>query len=187
MDGQENVILVEFCIIYNCTLTGVLDYDNVLWGQSFDNHTGTGMIGGLIARAANVSVAAMYLWDTVYQFTQYSAVIQRATATHMVPKPLPLPYWSTPLLPFPGYIWGFVMGSLLVGALTLFLVNVCQTQMNKKREAGDVAMGLFDSIYTVFKMSLFQGVPVSINFLSTIAIIVPLLTFALVIGNLYCG
>lgn len=188
MDGQEHIILLELCVKYNCTFTARLQYDEELWGDVFDNHTGTGLLGALTMREANVTVAAMYLWEPPYKFTQYSAIIQRASATQIVPKPFPLPYWQTPFLPFPAYIWGYVMSSFGIGALTLFLVNVSQTNIKtKNRETGHEAFGLFDSIYAVFKMSLFQGVNININFLSNITIFSAILIFALVIGNLYCG
>ncbi len=186
MDGQEHIILVEFCVKYNCTLTARLEYDDELWGEVFDNQTGVGMIGALAMRDANVSVAAMYLWESPYQFTQYSAIIQKATATKIVPKPLPLPYWETPILPFPGDIWTYVLSSFLIGALALFSVNVILKRINND-VVGHEALGLSDSIYTVFKVSLFQGVRIDINYLSNIAIFTSILTFALIIGNLYCG
>lgn len=186
LDGQEHIILLELCVKYNCTLTARLEYDEELWGETFDNHTGIGLLGALTMREANVTVAAMYLWEPPYKFAQYSSIIQRATATKIVPKPLPLPYWQTPFLPFPGYIWCYVMISFLIGALTLFIVNASQKRINNY-VAGHVAFGLSDSIYTVFKMSLFQGVKININFLSNITIFTAILTFALVIGNLYCG
>lgn len=139
-------------------------------------------------REANVSVAAMYLWDSTYKFTQYSTIIQRATATKLVPKPKPLPYWQTPILPFPGYIWCYVISSLSIGALTLFIVNVSLTRIeNRVAGHGHGVYGLFDSIYAVFKISLFQGARININFLSNVAIFTVILTFALIIGNLYCG
>lgn len=186
LDGQEHIILLELCIKYNCTLTARLEYDEELWGEVFDNHTGNGLLGALTMRDANVSVSALYLWEPPHKFAQYSSVIQRATDTYIVPKPLPLPYWQTPFLPFPGYIWGYVLSTFLIGALTLFLVNVIQTRI-KKNEAGHVTFGIFDSIFVVFKMSIFQGVSIDINFLSNITIFTAILTFALVIGNLYCG
>lgn len=153
----------------------------------YDNHTGRGMIGAITIRDADVSCAALYLWDNTYYFSQYSAIIQRATITHIVPKPEPLPYWQTPILPFPVYIWGCVIGSFLIGAVVLFIVNIIQTKLNKEKQDAQATYGLFDSIYTVFSMSIFQGVNIDIKFLSNIAIFTVLLVFALVIGNLYAG
>lgn len=176
-------MLVEFCLKYNCTLTGRLEYDEELWGDSFPNHTGTGLTGALTTRDANVSCAALYLWDNTYEFTQYSAILQRATITHIVPKPLPLPYWQTPILPFPGYIWGYVIGSFLIGAVVLFVVNFIQSKI----EIGLGTYGLFDSIYAVFMMSIFQGVNINIKFISNVTIFTVILVYALVIGNLYAG
>ncbi|XP_037040297.1 uncharacterized protein LOC119077222 [Bradysia coprophila] len=183
LDGQEHIALVEFCRKYNCTLTGRLDYDESLWGDSFPNHTGTGLIGALTTREANVSCAALYLWDSTYYFTQYTAILQRATITHIVPKPLPLPYWQTPILPFPVYIWGYVTGSFLIGAVMLFIINSTQNRI----EEGTGIYGLFDSVYAVFMMSIFQGVNINIKFISNIAIFTAILIYALVIGNLYVG
>lgn len=137
-------------------------------------------------REANVSVAAMYLWNAPYKFTQYSSVIQRAIATHIVPKPLPLPYWQTPFLPFTGYIWCYVISSFLICALTLFFVNVCQTIINDD-VSGYKAFGLFDSIYAVFKMCLFQCITININFLSNVTIFTTILGSAFIIGHLYTG
>lgn len=183
LDGQEHIMLVEFCVKYNCTLTGRLDYDEELWGESFPNHTGIGLTGALTTREANVSCAALYLWDNTYEFSQYSAILQRATVTHIVPKPQPLPYWQTPILPFPAYIWGCVIGCFLIGAVVLFIVNFSQTKIEK----GIGAHSLFDSVYAVFMMSIFQGVNINIKFISNIAIFTVILVYALIIGNLYAG
>lgn len=183
LDGQEHILLVEFCLKYNCSLTGRLEYDEELWGDSFPNHTGNGLLGALTTRDANVSCAALYMWDNAYEFTQYTHMLQHATITNIVPKPLPLPYWQTPILPFPGYIWGYVIGSFLVGAVVLFIVNLIQTKIEK----GLGAYGLFDSIYAVFMMSIFQGVNINIKFISNVVIFTVILIYALVIGNLYAG
>lgn len=148
--------------------------------------TGKGLIGALTTREANISVAAMYLWESPYKFTQYSSIIQRASATKIVPKPLPLPYWMTPLLPFPIHIWNCAIGSLSISALTLFIVNVTLIRADN-RVAGHQALRLFDSFYVVFKMSVFQSVRINVSFLSNVAIFTAILTFALIIGNLYCG
>lgn len=153
----------------------------------YDNHTGDGLLGAITVRDVNISCAGMYLWDNTYYFSQYSAIIQRATITQIVPKPLPLPYWQTPILPFSGYIWGYVIGSFLIGAVALFIVNVTQTKLNNDNQEAHATNSLFDSIYAVFMMSIFQGVNIDIKFLSNIVIFTVLLVFALVIGNLYAG
>lgn len=184
LDGQEHIILTEFCLKYNCTLTARLEYDEELWGEMLPNQTGSGMLGALTMRHANVSVAAYYLWDTTYEFMQYSAVIQRAVVTHIVPKPLPLPYWQTPILPFPGYIWGYVISTFFVGAISLFIVNVSQGRINGYM----CSCEFFDSIYKVFQMSIFQGVSnIKITFLSNIVVFTTILIYAFIIGNLYSG
>lgn len=186
LDGQECLIILEFCTRYNCTLTARLDYDVDTWGDVFDNQTGNGLLGSLVMREANISAAALYLWPLPHKFTQYSQIIQKATATQIVPIPLPLPFWQTPILPFPGYIWSYVISSFFVGALTLFLVNVMLTRIDKRVD-GHVAFGLSDSIYTVFKISLFQYVSINTKFLSNVAIFTAILAFAFNIGHLYCG
>lgn len=89
----------------------------------------------------------------------------------------------TPILPFPGYIWGYVIGSFLIAAFVLFVVNLTQNQIEK----GIGIYGLFDSVYAVFMMSIFQGVNINIKFISNIAIFTVILVYALVIGNLYAG
>lgn len=185
--GQEHTVLVEFCLKYNCTLVARLEYDEELWGESYHNHTGDGLIGALTMRDANVSCAALYLWDNTYEFTQYTAIIQRASITQVLPKPKPLPYWQTPILPFPGYIWGYVTGAFLIGAIVLFIVNTLQLRMNNHHQDGYTGYGLFESIYAVFMMSIFQGVNINIKFLSNIVLFTILLMYALIIGNLYAG
>lgn len=148
--------------------------------------TGNGLIGALTMREANVSVAAMYLWESQYKFTQYSSVIQKAVCTKIVPKPLPLPYWLTPLLPFPVHIWSCVIGSLCISALILFAMDVTLTGIYN-RLAERRALRLFESFYDVFKMTVFQSVEINVSFLSNVTIFATILTFALIIGNLYCG
>ncbi|EDS44674.1 conserved hypothetical protein [Culex quinquefasciatus] len=68
VDGQEPLILVEFCRLYNCTIEAFFDEDE-LWGEVFENHTGTGMLGAVLRREADYAVAAIYccsmLWLAV--------------------------------------------------------------------------------------------------------------------------
>ncbi|XP_037041531.1 uncharacterized protein LOC119078161 [Bradysia coprophila] len=44
LDGQECLIILEFCRRYNCTLTARLDYDEATWGEVYDNQTGNGLL-----------------------------------------------------------------------------------------------------------------------------------------------
>lgn len=176
-------MLLEFCIKYNCRLTARLDYDEELWlGQFYPNQT-DGIIGALQKRDANVTCAAVYLWDNVYPFTQFSSIIQRAVITHIVPKPLRLPYWQTPTLPFSGFIWTVVIGTFVTAALALFLVNVTQNRMNALRKYE--MRGLFDSICDVFMLSIFQAIVIRTRLFSDTVVYTVILFYALVIGNLY--
>ncbi|KAJ6637235.1 hypothetical protein Bhyg_09965 [Pseudolycoriella hygida] len=189
LDGQEHIILLEFCIVYNCTLKARLEYDEELWGEVFENRTGHGLLGALTMRKANVSVAAMYLWCPPYRFTQYSSTIQRAIATHIVPKPLQIPFWKTPFLPLPPYIWLCVISTFLIGALVWFAVSASQNLIRRHIVKRQKTHGLLDTMLTVFKMSLFQSARIKINIdsISNVTIITSILTFALVIGSLYSG
>lgn len=192
LDGIELLILVEFCAKYNCTLTARLDYDEELWGEIYPNQTGTGLLGSLVAYDANVTCAAVSLWDNVFIVTQFSAPLQRAKVTHIVPKPQPLPYWQTPILPFTGLIWGYVIATFLFVAVALYITGFIQTKMNMKRDGTTTyserrTYGPFETIFTVFSISIFQGVNINIHYVSNVAIFMAILLFALVIGNLYCG
>lgn len=180
------------CAKYNCSLTARLEYDDELWGEIYDNRTGTGLLGALAMYDANVTCGAVCLWDNTYESAQYSPQVQRATVTHILPKPLPLAYWKTLILPFPGSMWGYIGGSFLIAAATLFIVNsrlatitIKTDAMNREEER--TRYGLFDAIFAVFMMSLFQGVDINIKYLSNVTIFGVILIFALVIGNLYCG
>lgn len=108
-----------------------------------------------------------------------------------VPKPLPLPYWQTPYLPFPGYIWAYVIGSFLFGAVTLFIINVVKKIINKKlgtvEQLGHKTYGFFDSIFAVFMISMFHSVEINTHYFSNVTIFMAIIIYALVIGNLYCG
>lgn len=177
---------MEFCARFNCTLAARLGYDADAWGDVFDNQTGNGLLGALVMREANISAAAMYLWPLPHKFTQYSPIIQKATATQIVPIPLPLPYWQTPILPFTGYIWSVVIGSFVIAAFSLFLVNAMLTRIDNGAD-GQNALGLFDAMYTVFKISLFQYVSINTKFLSNIAVFAAIFAFGINIGYLYCG
>lgn len=185
MEGQEATLLVEFCLKYNCRLTARLDYDEELWlGLNYPNET-DGLIGAIMKRDANVTCAALYLWDNVYEFAQYTAIIQKAIVTHIVPIPLLLPYWQTPILPFPGFVWGYVIGAFSTCALTLFVINATQNKINVREN--QQATGLFHSIYVVFMMSIYQNVIIRIKFFSGAVIFTVILLYSLVIGNLYLG
>lgn len=71
----------------------------------------------------------------------------------------------------------------------MFVVNAIQSKIktNEKEEKPIVKYGLFDSIYAVFMMGIFQGVNIDIKFISNIVVFTVLLVYALVIGNLYIG
>lgn len=169
-----------------------MDYDEELWGDIYPNQTGTGLLGSLVMHDANVTCAAVSLWDNVFVVTQFSAQLQRAKVTHIVPKPLPLPYWQTPILPFTGTIWGYVCTTLLIVAVALFIVSFIQLKINwdldgTRTYSEQRAYGLFDTIFTIFSISIFQGVDINTRYVSNVAIFMAILLFALVIGNLYCG
>lgn len=186
---MEILILVELCSKYNCTLTARLDFDEEQWGDVYENQTGSGLLGSLVYYDANVTCGAVCLWDNVFVFTQFSAEVQKTQVTHIVPKPQPLPYWQTPILPFPGYIWAYVIVTFLIVAVAMFIISLMQMKMTatNMNETGRRTLGLFDSIFAVFSMSIFQGVDINIQYVSNVTIFTAILLFALVIGNLYCG
>lgn len=181
---MELLILVELCAKYNCTLTARLDYDEELWGDIYPNRTGNGLLGSLAAYDANVTVGSVCLWDNVFVVTQFATPHQRAKVTHIVPIPQPLPYWQTLILPFTASIWGYVCATFLIVAVALFVISFVQSKINAEQKT---TYGLWDKIFTVFSISIFQGVAINIRYVSNVAIFVAVLLFALVIGNLYCG
>lgn len=50
LDGQEILILIEFCVKYNCSLIARIEYDEELWGDTYPNHTGSGIMGAITLR-----------------------------------------------------------------------------------------------------------------------------------------
>ena len=67
--------------------------------------------------------AAVYLWNYEYQFVDFSIPHTRTGITCVAPKPHPLPGWLTPILPFTKTLWLAVGVSIIVTALTFYLIS----------------------------------------------------------------
>ncbi|XP_038116680.1 uncharacterized protein LOC119768933 [Culex quinquefasciatus] len=96
IDGQESLILVEFCRKHNCTVEVL--YDDDMWGEVFENQTGTGSLGAVAMHKADIALGAIYYCLDPYNFTTFTVSLSRSGLTVVVPKPGILAPWKTPFL-----------------------------------------------------------------------------------------
>lgn len=153
-----------------------------LWGESFHNHTGYGLVGALIDRRADIAIGAMYLWWPTLEFAIYSLPIQGASVVMIVPKPLPLAHFLTPILPFPPIVWACVLSTVITAIFMFHKTVNRQAELLNERK-----MSLFDSGFNVLMMSMFQPVTVDPKLPSFVIVFTILGFLCLICDNLYTG
>nr|QFU27943.1 ionotropic receptor 41a.2 [Apolygus lucorum] len=122
MDGSEARILLEFCVVYNCTVVDV--DDGHLWGQIYpENGTGVGEAGTIYMELSDFGVGANYLWLEFWPYLEFSNCYLYGALTVMVPKPELLSGLLTPFLPFPLSLWLVIVLCVFVSAVGLHWVT----------------------------------------------------------------
>ncbi|XP_038120721.1 uncharacterized protein LOC6050685 [Culex quinquefasciatus] len=86
IDGIDGYMLVQFCIRFNCTWDLSVD-QYWQYGQVFENRTGNGMTGALVARKVDFALAAMGSWFQLFKYFSFSISIQWIGITTLTPKP----------------------------------------------------------------------------------------------------
>uniref|UniRef100_A0A336MNM8 CSON003529 protein n=1 Tax=Culicoides sonorensis TaxID=179676 RepID=A0A336MNM8_CULSO len=182
LDGVELYLCLEFCKKYNCTIT-LHTEEEELWGDITKNGSSTGLMHAIVTGQSDVTIAAFYHWGNLFPFMQFSDSIQKVRVMHLVPKPKPLPYFLTPLMPFNYTVWISMIVVYFVSILLIQLTSTIMAYTGKKstHEFGSVVM-------TILKLSLFEGTSViKTTSLAEFIIFGFLFYFAMIVGNLYGG
>ncbi|XP_039435049.1 glutamate receptor-like [Culex pipiens pallens] len=181
VDGQEPLILVEFCRLYNCTIEAFFDEDE-LWGEVFENHTGTGMLGAVLRREADYAVAAIYCWEEPYKFVTYTAPLSRSGITVLVPKPQLLAPWRTPLLSFSSMLWLAVGAAFCLGIFAVWISDGIRVRVTG---SNGQAKTFSDSVLVLTGFFMEQGSDMHNDLTSSIFLYSTLLFAGFMIGNMY--
>ncbi|XP_073977494.1 uncharacterized protein isoform X3 [Rhodnius prolixus] len=129
LDGTEGRMLTTFCEIYNCSFE-VYD-DGNFWGTlNSTNGTAEGVIGSVFTRKVEVGYVGIYQWPEVNFHIDYSASWLYSTLNLLVPKPVPISAWKTPILPFDWQIWLATFVSWIFGTIAFFTVSTWAIQMH---------------------------------------------------------
>ncbi|XP_005180963.1 ionotropic receptor 21a [Musca domestica] len=120
IDGTEARVILTFCEIFNCTvLIDSTEADD--WGEVYSNLSGIGSIGMVAKGMAEITIGAMYSWDTDYIYLDMSMYLVRSGITCLVPAPRRLASWILPLEPFQFTLWLAVVVYLFVEVASLAL------------------------------------------------------------------
>lgn len=76
----------------DCVGLNKFSYESILdqywqYGQVFENRTGNGMTGALVARKVDFALAAMGSWFQLFKYFSFSISIQWIGITTLTPKP----------------------------------------------------------------------------------------------------
>ncbi|XP_052869319.1 uncharacterized protein LOC128274994 [Anopheles cruzii] len=192
VDGTEARLMIEFCAKFNCKLEVSVD-DVGEWGQTFPNRTGDGVLGAVVERRADIGVGALYSWFLEFEFLALSKPISRTGVTCVMPKPLQLSSWMTPILPFSPVLWSAVIATFLVATIFEILINAAAPRITMAKRSSQVGHGRVDvceSVMVVMSIFILQTVLLRINknrFVSQMILIGSLLMVGLMIGNAYSG
>ncbi|XP_058817470.1 uncharacterized protein LOC131680777 [Topomyia yanbarensis] len=183
-DGTEATLILEFCIRHNCTIEASFDEVNV-WGEVFDNHTGTGLLGAVIERRADIAVAAIYYWRQPYKFGTYTQPVSRSGITVLVPKPRMLPPWRTPFLSFTGYLWLAVFVAFCVGAIAVWLIEIGRYKL--LQPPNEMPITISDAMLTMIGFYMEQSARMRTDMVSCVFLFTSLLFAGFMVGNSYGG
>ncbi|XP_035776017.1 uncharacterized protein LOC118458019 [Anopheles albimanus] len=187
IDGTESQLFIEFCASRNCRLEMSLD-DVGEWGQIYDNRTGDGILGAVVERRSDIGVGALYSWHHEFGYLSLSKPISRTGVTCIVPKPLPLSSWMTPILPFSPFLWFAVIATFVIATFFDVLVSFGAQKINGKQSTGHV--DVCESVMVIMAIFILQTVLLRINktpIVSQMLLIGSLLLVGLMIGNAYSG
>ncbi|XP_075168532.1 ionotropic receptor 41a [Haematobia irritans] len=126
IDGTETRVVLILCELINCTiLIDSSEADD--WGEAYANFSGDGSLGMIAKGTAEVSVGAMYSWDTDYIHLDMSMYLVRTGVTCLVPAPRRLASWLLPLEPFQWNLWLAVLAYLLLEVISVSLTYRFET------------------------------------------------------------
>ncbi|XP_055543538.1 uncharacterized protein LOC129729084 [Wyeomyia smithii] len=182
VDGTEPRLLLEFCRRFNCTIETYFD-EAASWGEVYENHTGTGVLGAVATRKADFGVSAIYHWPEPYKYATYTVPISRSGVTALVPKPLTLPPWRTPFLSFSKHLWVAVALTFVAGVLAVWMLAKGRRRTFNIPE--QEATSFSDSVLTMIGFYMEQNAPLRNDSLSSAILFTSLLFTGFMVGNMY--
>ncbi|XP_052565957.1 uncharacterized protein LOC128093403 [Culex pipiens pallens] len=184
MDGTEPILILEFCRIHNCSVEGSFD-EIAYWGEVFENRTGTGLLGAVIERRADIAVAAVYYWRRAYDYGTYTHQMSRSGITVLVPKPRLLAPWRTPFLSFTGSLWIAVFVTFIVATVAVWLIEGGRYKLLQPLNEMPITMS--DSLLTMIGFYMEQSARMRTDMVSCIFLFTSLLFAGFMVGNSYGG
>lgn len=121
-----------------------------------NNHSGTGLIGDVIQRKADVSVGGFYHWSSTYPFMKFSDSIQKVRVMHLVPVVKPLPSFLIPFMPFPLIVRACILGTFFVAIVMLFATRKFGLKYLKLRPVRGSSFK--DAVLLILRISIFEGI-----------------------------
>lgn len=130
-----------------------------LWGVKYGNNSGTGIQGDMMSRRSDITCAAIYRWQDLYEFTLYSSNMQQARVMMVVPRPKILPYFETPLLPFPIEVWLAILLTTVINICLLYGFEKMLWIISKLNENSPERQrqGWSYAFLSVFRGTVFEG------------------------------
>ncbi|XP_073977493.1 uncharacterized protein isoform X2 [Rhodnius prolixus] len=122
--GREKIFLDKW------TLKEGFHYRNDLFYDKILDLKGRGVIGSVFTRKVEVGYVGIYQWPEVNFHIDYSASWLYSTLNLLVPKPVPISAWKTPILPFDWQIWLATFVSWIFGTIAFFTVSTWAIQMH---------------------------------------------------------
>ncbi|XP_063697569.1 uncharacterized protein LOC134828520 [Culicoides brevitarsis] len=185
LGGTEGILLMEFCKKFNCTLYVHFDYHETLWGEIYPNMTGRGVLADIATNKMQLAAGDFYVVHNRNPYMRYSTMMQLSTVPHAVPKPMPLPYWYIPILPFTTAAWLCFLASLFVGAYALLALDRARSKVFPYSEIRHQS-GV-DAFLAVLKISVNQGITIISNVSSSLIMYATFMIYALTLGSFYIG
>ncbi|XP_038116675.1 uncharacterized protein LOC6050674 [Culex quinquefasciatus] len=184
LDGTEPTLILEFCRIHNCTIEASFD-ESAFWGEVFDNRTGTGLLGAVVERRADIAVAAIYFWRKPYDYASYTHHVSRSGITVLVPKPRLLAPWRTPFLSFTASLWIAVLITFIVATVAVWLIEGGRYKLLQPQN--EMPVTLSDSLLTMIGFYMEQSARMRTDMVSSVFLFTSLLFAGFMVGNSYGG
>ncbi|KAJ9575494.1 hypothetical protein L9F63_007629 [Diploptera punctata] len=132
LDGTENKLIMELSKRLNFTYSFIL---NKVWGTFEPNGTGEGIHRDLLIGVSDIGLGGIFIVYNYYQYFDFTMPYLLNGITMLVPRPKPLALWLSITAPFNKYIWILVVGSVLIGSLSLYIcANLIINQRDKSSE-----------------------------------------------------
>ncbi|XP_058125295.1 glutamate receptor-like [Anopheles ziemanni] len=184
-DGTELLMFLEFCYRYNCTLE-IEVFPEGAWGSVYPNGSTDGLVGSIIDRQADVTVAAVYRWYNWYNHVWHSAYTGRSKVSLFVPRPRLLPHWQTPFLAFPLSLWFMVCVSFCAGTTAVFITERFRQRI-RHPDGSRQRYRLLDAIFFMVSLYVEQSAPLHNDLIAGTILLSFLLFGGFMVGNSYAG